>query len=36
MINVIHAIRTEKQASTICLERLQTFVDANGDYLSKV
>jgi len=36
MNNVIHAIRSEKQLSTIYLQRLQTFLDANEDYLSKV
>ncbi len=36
MINVIHAIRTEKQASTVYLQQIQTFIEANKDYLSKV
>ncbi|CAF1250332.1 unnamed protein product [Adineta steineri] len=36
MINVIHAIRGEKQLSTVNLQRLQTFFDANEDYLSKI
>ncbi|CAF0877101.1 unnamed protein product [Rotaria sordida] len=36
MNNIIHAIRTEKQASLVYLQRLQTFFDANKDYLSKI
>ncbi|CAF1400339.1 unnamed protein product [Rotaria sp. Silwood1] len=36
MNNIIHAIRTEKQASLVYLQRLQAFVDANKDYLSKI
>ena len=36
MMNVIDAIRAENRSSTQCLERLQTFVDANEDYLSRV
>ncbi len=36
MISVIDAIRTEKRSSVQCLERLQTFFDANEDYSSKV
>jgi hypothetical protein len=36
MNNVIHAICAEKQASVVYLQRLQTFFDANEDYLSKV
>ena len=36
MNNVIHAIRTEKQASTEYSQQLQTFFEANEDYLSKV
>ncbi|CAF5104084.1 unnamed protein product, partial [Rotaria sp. Silwood1] len=36
MINVIDAIRAENRSSAQCLERLQTFVDAHEDYLSKI
>lgn len=36
MMNVIQAIESEKRAASICLERLQTFADANKEYLSKV
>jgi hypothetical protein len=36
MNNIIHAIRTEKKASAEYLQRLQTCVEANKDYLSKV
>ncbi|CAF1427235.1 unnamed protein product [Rotaria magnacalcarata] len=36
MNNVIHAIRSEKQASLVYLQRIQTFVDENKDYLSKI
>ncbi|UJR10312.1 hypothetical protein I4U23_014518 [Adineta vaga] len=36
MNNVIHAIRTDRQLSTVYLQRLQTFFDANEDYLSKI
>jgi len=36
MINVINAIRTEKQLSTVYLQQLETGLEANKDYLSKV
>ncbi len=36
MINVINAIRTEKQLSTVYLQQLETCLEANKDYLSKV
>jgi len=36
MINVINAIRTENQLSTVYLQRLETGLEANKDYLSKV
>jgi hypothetical protein len=36
MNNVINAIRTEKQISTVYLQRLETCLEANKDYLSKV
>lgn len=36
MINFIDAIRAKNRSSTQCLERLQTLVNTNEDYLSKV
>ncbi|CAF4355987.1 unnamed protein product [Rotaria sp. Silwood2] len=36
MYNIIHAIRTEKQASLVYLQRLQKCVDENNDYLAKI
>ncbi|CAF3841822.1 unnamed protein product, partial [Rotaria sordida] len=36
MINVIDAIRAENRSSIQCLERLQTFVNAHEDHLSKI
>jgi hypothetical protein len=36
MNNVLHAIRTENQASTIYLQQLEALVEANKNYLAKV
>jgi hypothetical protein len=36
MNNVIHAIRTENQASAVTLQQLEACVEAKKDYLSKV